>query len=193
MNNKIAFVLELLSAGVIASLVAGIFSLVIAVKNNKRLVELENSKQKFTVKQERYKLLKEAYTELINVLPEEKRLGYIITNLTSQKDFTNNTSSTIYKIAEKNMKIMYSHFQKYGYIFSDKEQKEIKDLVEVIDSISISIINISSSWQEKDVESIEDAAVEKGYKKILEKIVKVTEFEEKYFNMFKNNLSKLSK
>lgn len=193
MNNKIAFVLELLSAGVIASLVAGIFSLVIAVKNNKRLVELENSKQKFTVKQERYKLLKEAYAELINVLPEEKRLGYIITNLTSQKDFTNNTSSTIYKIAEKNMKIMYSHFQKYGYIFSDKEQKEIKDLVEVIDSISISIINISSSWQEKDVESIEDAAVEKGYKKILEKIVKVTEFEEKYFNMFKNNLSKLSK
>ena len=193
MNNKIAFVLELLSAGVIASLVAGIFSLVIAVKNNKRLVELENSKQKFTVKQERYKLLKEAYTELINVLPDEKRLGYIITNLTSQKDFTNNTSSTIYKIAEKNMKIMYSHFQKYGYIFSDKEQKEIKDLVEVIDSISISIINISSSWQEKDVESIEDAAVEKGYKKILEKIVKVTEFEEKYFNMFKNNLSKLSK
>lgn len=193
MNNKIAFVLELLSAGVIASLVAGIFSLVIAVKNNKRLVELENSKQKFTVKQERYKLLKEAYAELINVLPEEKRLGYIITNLTSQKDFTNNTSSTIYKIAEKNMKIMYSHFQKYGYIFSDREQKEIKDLVEVIDSISISIINISSSWQEKDVESIEDAAVEKGYKKILEKIVKVTEFEEKYFNMFKNNLSKLSK
>lgn len=193
MNNKITFVLELLSAGVIASLVAGIFSLVIAVKNNKRLVELENSKQKFTVKQERYKLLKEAYTELINVLPEEKRLGYIITNLTSQNDFTNNTSSTIYKIAEKNMKIMYSHFRKYGYIFSDEEQKEIKDLVEVIDSISISIINISSSWQEKDVESIEDAAVEKGYKKILEKIVKVTEFEEKYFNMFQNNLSKLSK
>lgn len=54
MDNRITIILELLSAGVIASLVAGIFSLIIAFKNNKRLVELEKSKQKFTVNQERY-------------------------------------------------------------------------------------------------------------------------------------------
>lgn len=52
MDSNITVILELLSAGVIASLVTGIFSLVIAVKNNKRLVELENSKQKFTINQE---------------------------------------------------------------------------------------------------------------------------------------------
>ncbi len=34
-------VMQLLSAGVIAALVTGIFSLVIAIKNNKRLLELE--------------------------------------------------------------------------------------------------------------------------------------------------------
>lgn len=67
MDNRITIILELLSAGVIASLVAGIFSLVIAFKNNKRLVELEKSKQKFTVNQERYKGLREAYAELLNV------------------------------------------------------------------------------------------------------------------------------
>ena len=78
MDNRITIILELLSAGVIASLVAGIFSLVIAFKNNKRLVELEKSKQKFTVNQERYKGLREAYAELLNVLPEEKLLGHII-------------------------------------------------------------------------------------------------------------------
>ena len=72
MDNRITIILELLSAGVIASLVAGIFSLVIAFKNNKRLVELEKSKQKFTVNQERYKGLREAYADLLNVLPEEK-------------------------------------------------------------------------------------------------------------------------
>lgn len=33
MDNRITIILELLSAGVIASLVAGIFSLVIAFKN----------------------------------------------------------------------------------------------------------------------------------------------------------------
>ena len=80
MDNRITIILELLSAGVIASLVAGIFSLVIAFKNNKRLVELEKSKQKFTVNQERYKGLREAYAELLNVLPEEKLLGHIIIN-----------------------------------------------------------------------------------------------------------------
>ena len=53
MDSNITIILELLSAGVIASLVTGIFSLGIAVKNNKRLVELENSKQKFTINQER--------------------------------------------------------------------------------------------------------------------------------------------
>ena len=77
MDNRITIILELLSAGVIASLVAGIFSLVIAFKNNKRLVELEKSKQKFTVNQERYKGLREAYAELLNVLPEEKLLRHI--------------------------------------------------------------------------------------------------------------------
>lgn len=87
MDNRITIILELLSAGVIASLVAGIFSLVIAFKNNKRLVELEKSKQKFTVNQERYKGLREAYAELLNVLPEEKLLGHIIINLPSQKNF----------------------------------------------------------------------------------------------------------
>ena len=85
MDNRITIILELLSAGVIASLVAGIFSLVIAFKNNKRLVELEKSKQKFTVNQERYKGLREAYAELLNVLPEEKLLGHIIINLPSHE------------------------------------------------------------------------------------------------------------
>lgn len=86
MDSNITIILEILSAGVIASLVTGIFSLVIAVKNNKRLVELENSKQKFTINQERYKGLREAYTELLAILPEEKLLGHIIINLPTQKN-----------------------------------------------------------------------------------------------------------
>ena len=134
MDNRITIILELLSAGVIASLVAGIFSLVIAFKNNKRLVELEKSKQKFTVNQERYKGLREAYAELLNVLPEEKLLGHIIINLPSQKNFQENGLSEAYEAADMNMKIMYSHFQKHGYLLSDDEQKEIIKLIDVIDT-----------------------------------------------------------
>lgn len=191
MDNRITIILELLSAGVIASLVAGIFSLVIAFKNNKRLVELEKSKQKFTVNQERYKGLREAYAELLNVLPEEKLLGHIIINLPSQE----NGLSEAYEAADMNMKIMYSHFQKHGYLLSDDEQKEIIKLIDVIDTITKSIIDISLGLQVYDVgnEENEDASVDKVHKKILERILKVTEFEETYYNLFKNNLSKLSK
>ena len=58
-----------------------------------------------------------------------------------------------------------------------------------------SIIDISLGLQVYDVgnEENEDASVDKVKKKILERILKVTEFEETYYNLFKNNLSKLSK
>ncbi len=87
MDNNITIILELLSAGVIAALVAGIFSLAIAIKNNKRLVDLENIKQKFTINQERYKALKEAYDELLAKLPEKNLLNHIIINLPAQNEF----------------------------------------------------------------------------------------------------------
>ena len=87
MNTTI--LLELLSAGVIAALVTGIFSLVIAVKNNRRLIELEKSKQKFTVDQERYKGLRDAYGELLRLLPEEKLLGHIVMKIFKKMDCQN--------------------------------------------------------------------------------------------------------
>ena len=139
--------------------------------------------------------LREAYAELLNVLPEEKRLGHIIINLPSQKNFQEKGLFEAYNAAEMNMKTMYSHFQKHGYLLSDDEQKEIVKLIEVIDTISKSIIDISSGLQVYNIENDEneDASIDKVYKKILEKLFKVTEFEETYYNIFKNNLSKLSK
>ncbi len=80
-------IIKFLSAGVIAALVTGIFSLIITIKNNKRLIELENSKQKFTMEQERFKGLRDAYNELHSLLPEEKRLGHVIMNLPSKPQF----------------------------------------------------------------------------------------------------------
>ena len=53
MDNRITIILELLSAGVIASLVAAIVSSVIEFKNKKRLVDLGKSKQKINVNQKR--------------------------------------------------------------------------------------------------------------------------------------------
>ena len=61
-------IIEILSAGVVASLVTGIFSLIIAIKNNRKLRDIEKSKQRFTITQERFKALKEAYSQLLDLL-----------------------------------------------------------------------------------------------------------------------------
>lgn len=186
--------LEFLSAGVIATLVTGIFSLVIAVKNNRRLIELEKNKQKFTVDQERYKGLRDAYGELLRLLPEEKLLGHIVMNLPSKKDFQENGLSESFKIAEENMKILYSHFQKYCYLLSEDEQKIVSNLVEEIDNVTKSIINFNSGIQKYNTDEEENSieVFDTIHAKIIERIIKVTEFEEMYYDLFKNNLSKMS-
>jgi len=192
MNTTI--LLELLSAGVIAALVTGIFSLAIAVKNNRRLIELEKSKQKFTVDQERYKGLRDAYGELLRLLPEEKLLGHIVMNLPSKEDFQENGLSESFKIAEENMKILYFHFQKYCYLLSEDEQKTVANLVEEIDNVTKSIINLNSGIQKYNTDEEENGieSFDIIHAKIIERIIKVTEFEEMYYDLFKNKLSKMS-
>lgn len=193
MNDKITIAIELLSAGVIAALVTGIFSLVIAIKNNKRLIELEKGKQKFTIDQERYKALRSAYSELLNLLPEEKLLGHVIMNMPSHKGFQENGLSEAFEIAETNMKIMYSHFQKYCYLLSDDEQEQIQSEVETLDSISQSIIAELWSPDTENSEDADDSISDAIHEKILERLLKVTEFEKLYYDSFRDNLSKLSK
>lgn len=192
MNSTI--ILELLSAGVIAALITGIFSLTIAIKNNKRLIELENIKQKFTINQERYKELRKSYKELLSLLPEEKLLGHTIVNSPSKKGFQENSLSEFYEIAENNMKIIYTHFQKYSYLFSENEQKGIIDLVEEIDSITKVIINLSNEINIYNTD--EDKSAEKFHDtlhtNIIKRITKVTEIETMYYDLYKKNLSKIS-
>lgn len=72
-------------------------------------------------------------------------------------------------------------------------KKKITNLIEEIDTITKSIIKISSGLQVYDVEDNENASAERVHEKIMERILKVTEFEELYYDLFKNSLSKLSK
>lgn len=192
MNNGNTIILDFLSAGVIASLVTGLFSLIVSIKNNKRLIELENNRQEFTLKQERYKGFKDAYTELINILPQDNLLGYFIINL-SLHESTENILSEIDIKSERNMKIIYNHFQKYGYLFSSDEQQKITNLINTIDAVSKNIININLKLQVYDDETNKDIMLDKLYKSYLERAQKVAELENVYYNLFKNNLSQLSK
>lgn len=198
MGDRISIAIELLSAGVIAALVTGIFSLIIAFKNNRRLIELENKKQRFAINQERYKDLRNAYTELLNQLPEEQRLGHIIMNLptSTTRDLQEHGFSGVYDVAEANMKIIYVHFQKYRYLFSDDEQKQVLDIVETIDSISRSLIASGANIHLCDAEADEctDDSMMNAIREVgLEKLEEVVKLEILYHDLFQKNLSELSK
>ncbi|MBP3541796.1 MAG: hypothetical protein J6K72_08330 [Clostridia bacterium] len=183
--------LQLLSAGVIAALVTGVFSLIIAAKNNKRLIELENNKQEFTVAQERFKGLRDAYNELVRMLPEEELLGHFIMNLPSKADFHETGLSDAYEIAERNIKILFSHFQRYCYLLSDDQQKDVSALIGQIDDVTKCIVDVASGLQ--TYSTAENKASNEPLNILIrERIVKAAEFEEMYHNLYKHNLSKLS-
>lgn len=194
MEENIGFVLEILSAGVIVALITGVFSLLVASKNNKRLLKIENNKQKFTLLQEKFKALRDAYDVLIEVLPEEKKLGHVIMNLPAQKDFMDKGMLAAYEIAETNMKILYTHFRKYCYLLSEDEQTQVLKFIERIDTVTKRIIESNVGVEIYGVNDTEEESLENDLRiKATERLLLVTEFEEMYYDLYRNNLSTLSK
>lgn len=189
MDNNSNILLQILSTVVIAAIVTGIFSLVIAFRNNKRLIELEKSKQKFLVAQEQYKELLNAYKDLLNLLPEENLLGHIIINSPLKED----SLSEYFKISDKNIKIMYSHFQKYCYLLTQDEQNMINTLIEEIDNVTKIIINLNSETKKYNDSRKNCTDTNTIDSMIIKRIKKATEFEEIYYNTFKTNLNKFQK
>ncbi len=185
-----ALVLELLSAGVIAALITGIFSLIISIKNNKQLVELEKLKHKFTVEDKMKQRLIEAYNELQNDLPEDKRVGHFVMNMPAKAKFTSNVFSEACSVADDSIRICYTHFQKYKYLFSKEEQKKFSKKIEELDEISKSIIEIASSINVDDLENLDDETSHALHSAHENRITKIYEIEEMYFNLYSDYLSR---
>ncbi len=184
-------VMQLLSAGVIAALVTGIFSLVIAIKNNKRLLELETVKQNFAVTQDRYKSLKEAYDVLLRELPQESLIGHYLMNIQPSEETKETDLGDAYQKAEQNIKIIHGHFRRYGHLLSDVEQDGFNAAIKKLDEISMDIIQERSHLADAEDDSDEDVSIILRY--ILDRLMGTVELEEKYFQMYQENLSKMSK
>ena len=65
-------------------------------------------------------------------------------------------------------------------------------MVEEIDNVTKSIINFNSGIQIYNTDENSIEVFDTIHAKIIERIMKVTEFEEMYYDLFKNNLSKMS-
>ena len=186
-QNSSDVLLKFLTAGVIVVLIAGVISLIVAIRNNKRLTQLEKHRQQFTIDQERYKTIRDAYEELCMSLPDKNLLGHFVRNSLFKKNFQENAILEGFKIASRNMMIMYSHFQKYGYLFSEDEQQLINNLIKGIDDIVNDITNLDTEMNTKEDENSDDAL----YAKMKDRIIETVAFEEVYYNIFKNSLSEL--
>ncbi len=183
--SNLSIIIELLSAGVLASLVTGIFSLVIAVKNNKKIVVLEKSKQSFTVQQEQYKQLLSAYNELLTILPEEEMLGHSIMNYRQHFDGEGRLNTNkFWKKAEENSKKIYSHYQKYSFLFDEEFCQSFENTIEDLDTIVKKIAALLD-----DADGYEDNI----HPLVNERLLKVTQLEEFYFSSIRSQLSSMAR
>lgn len=176
MTNSEQIILELLSAGVIAALVAGIFSLIISVKNNKKLIEIEKSKQSFTIQQERYKQLLECFNELKAELPDENFVGHVIMNY--EKNDVD--LEKILLLAEDNISKIYKHYQYYSHLFDDSYCKELESNIEILDDISKNIHILLYDF-ENNIEEIKEMQTKR--------IMFISEIVDNHFKMIKNQLA----
>ena len=184
-------VVSLLSAGVIASLVAGIFSIVIAIKNNKAIKELEQLKIRNEKQEQLYKTIYSARNELLNILPAEKRMNVSITAL--ERPFLNDDLADLYvkfkSICIDNQKVIWTHFDKYRPYFSrnecdqfDEKNTELVRLAYEMDNTQNEISLIKSKWADWL------SQLEKYYRKepVNEDIKRMVEYNDYYFKSLKS-------
>lgn len=117
-------VVTLLSAGVIASLVAGIFSIVIAIKNNKAIKELEQLKVHYEKQEQLYKTIYSAREELLKALPPQNQVSVSSTVLEKfTADYLEKLQNLI-PTCLNSQNIIWTHFNKYRPYFSEAECNE---------------------------------------------------------------------
>lgn len=183
--RNLSMIIDLLSAGVLAAFVTGIFSLIIAIKNNKKIIILEKNKQSFTVQQKKYEELSHAYEELLSTLPEDQKLGHYARNLhqhTDKKGRINPVEMT--QIADANMRIMVLHFEKYKFLYDEDFCQSFVTAVKDLDTIVRRLAAL-----QKDV----DGNLEEIYALLKERFSKVAQLEELYYSSLKSQLSSIAR
>lgn len=120
-------VITLLSAGVFTSLVTGIFSLIITVKNNKTLKYLEQEKEANQKQGQLYKTIFSAREELLSTLPPETQVrAYPVLETFSQGN--SEKLQELISSCVHSQRTIWIHFNKYCPYFSDDECKTFNKL-----------------------------------------------------------------
>lgn len=124
-------IIQLLSTGVAAAVVAGFFSLAVSLVNSKKLREMERDKREFSFQQARYQKLAEEY-DVLTSLPSV--LDSVSNN---QLEIDDNVMMRTHLIAEERLEMLEGRFRKTEYLFTQDARDEVKaKLAELSDLVS---------------------------------------------------------
>ncbi len=118
MENNIDLLVKILSAGVIASFVTGVFSLIISIRNNSRLLKIEKMKQKYTMDSKRYELLSQ-YLNLLN----EKGASF---EYEGKLEMTFQCVRELFGLRLDKFKFFEKEHDEHKYLFDNAENEDIK-------------------------------------------------------------------
>lgn len=122
-DNTILWI-KLLLTGVSASLVTGIFSLVISIRNNSRLLKVEKVKQKYSMDSKKYELLNE-YLNWVN----EKEASF---EYAGELEMTFQCVREIFCLRLDKFKFLEDEHYKHEYLFDSVENKNVREKIKKI-------------------------------------------------------------
>lgn len=135
---------KILSAGVIASFVTGIFSLAISLKNNRRIIAVEKMKQKHDINTKRYEILNNYLQKLYEGCKSFEYNGEI----------TYENTPKIYSSFLDKFVFLTEEHKLNDFLFEDEEniyvKQQINEINDKIDSFTDRLRNL------KDEEDITD-------------------------------------
>ncbi len=128
------FYMQLLSAGVVVAIVEGFFSIFLAYRNNKLLLNQQKSEHHFEIQKTQYEQLTKAYEILMQELPEEKKLSHAFANSPIgsselKRSEIESQLGNIGTVAAEEEMILYKHYQKYEYLLNDSQIKELEKII----------------------------------------------------------------
>ena len=173
----------LLSAGVIVAFVTGVFSLMVSIINNRKIIHLEKQKQNFSLQQGKIPMLQKIYEETASMDFANTMMMNLHPEAISQDERENGLQKVIEK-AENNAKILYNRFMKSIFLIDDDISKKIECFFKEIDALSQQIISLQG-----DIE----ANGEKIYKLTLERLQKICILEDEYCSLLAEQLQRLLK
>lgn len=165
-------IIKILSAGVIASFITGLFSLVISIKSNKRLLEIERMKQKYDINIKRYELLTKYLKEIMDNREVFEFDGHLYMDYGSVRK--------LFSFLIDRFSFLIEQHSQNEYLFSEKENCIIK---KKINEINFLVDEFVERFNECDPNDAQDVVVH------MDKIgIQIEDFSNFYVNLIKKEM-----